>query len=162
MKTLVKYKLDLYAQFKSLLEQEKHLACIDIFVFRKAMSLFRCSCHSLIIEKRSLSKQNSREDRLCTECQVLDDEIHALMFCTKYGQQRKHYLPEAVNKKHNFIQILQSKNYFTIQNLAKFIFVIIRTNIQQVYLLHAMYHTKILNFYIPWAGVRKYKIKYSM
>ena len=120
-------KIDLYAQFKSLLEAEKYLTCIDIFVFEQAMTLLTCSCHSLMIEKSH--HLNSREDKLCTEFQVPDNEIHALMYCKKYAQQRMHYLPEVVKEKAHFIQILQSENYFTIQNLPQFILVIIRTNI---------------------------------
>ena len=40
-------KLRTYCQFKSVLEEDKYLTNLDIFKFRKALTNFRISCHSL-------------------------------------------------------------------------------------------------------------------
>ena len=118
-------RLKTYSQFKSILEPEKYLTCIDTFAFRQALALFRCSSHSLLIEKgRHLNI--CKEDRLCSICNVIDDEEHAITKCVKYSSQRKHYVPEIVDNKITFIQLLQSQNISTITNLSKFILVILR------------------------------------
>ena len=90
------------------------------------MTLFRCSCHALMIEKgRHLNI--CREERLCNVCNVVDDEKHALFYCIKHTIQRKKYLPEIVYNNDNFISLLQSDNKIIIMNLARFIFTILKT-----------------------------------
>ena len=47
------------------------------------MCAFRISAHKLKIERdRYIGKRV--EERLCTSCNVIEDEIHLLCHCTKY------------------------------------------------------------------------------
>ena len=43
-------KLLCYSTYKSLLNVELYLKCIQSVVFKQALSRFRCSCHNLMIE----------------------------------------------------------------------------------------------------------------
>ena len=54
---------------------------------RKALSAFRISAHRLNIERGRYMKLKV-EDRLCTTCNVVEDEIHAICQCTKFQMSR--------------------------------------------------------------------------
>ena len=60
-------KLYTYATFKSLLEVEKYLNCINVNKYKVALSRFRCSNHVLNIECGRW-KNVERNERLCELC----------------------------------------------------------------------------------------------
>jgi len=121
-------RLESYATFKSLLEPEKYLTCIENMQYRKILSKFRCSCHLFMIERgRHLGIK--RQDRLCTMCGVVEDEEHVIMLCLKYNNIRELYLPEIVKYKCTFIEIMQCENFYTIKNLCKYLFAVMKCTI---------------------------------
>jgi hypothetical protein len=122
-------KLSSLSEFKSLLEPEKYLTCINIQKFRSALTRFRCSAHKLEIE---LGRRNNIEPqmRLCKFCErhgehVVEDEYHSLMICPMNKELRDTYISNSFTKypdTNNFIHLLQSQNELTIKNLAMFIY----------------------------------------
>lgn len=70
-------RLQSYVKYKSMLEPEKYLFCVNSIHHRRVLARFRCSCHSFLIEKgRHLSL--ARQQRLCTVCGVIEDEEHVI------------------------------------------------------------------------------------
>jgi len=118
-------RLMTYVTFKSLLEPELYLHCLDSMYYRKALARFRCSCHSFLIEKgRHVSIP--RQDRLCTSCGVLENEEHVVMCCTKYSKLRNYYLPEITEYGYTFVDIMKCKNPVTIKYLSSFLYAIMK------------------------------------
>ena len=120
-------RLQTYATFKTMLEPERYLFCIENRLYRKAIAQFRCSCHQFMIEKgRHLNIP--RNERVCTRCNVLEDEMHVVVNCTKYEALRKYYLPEIVSKNITFTEIMGSKNDVTIMYLVKYLYAVMKCN----------------------------------
>ena len=93
--------------------------------YRRILSEFHCSCHSFMIERgRHLGIK--RQERLCTVCGVVEDEEHVLMVCLKYKKAREVYLPEIVKYKCTFIEIMQCDNVYTIKNLCKYLYAVMK------------------------------------
>ena len=93
---------------------------------------FRLSSHHLAIELgRHLNIP--RENRLCPYCNqnMVENEYHFLLTCTKYYELRKQYLKKyyyqwpTINK---FESLMSSKSTKTINNVARFIFAATRQN----------------------------------
>lgn len=59
---------------------------------RQAMSKLRISAHDLEIEKGRYTG-TPREERLCRNCGVVEDELHFLDSCTMYAHLRQQLLP---------------------------------------------------------------------
>jgi hypothetical protein len=91
-------KLRTYANFKSLLEKEKYLDCIKWSRHRISLTRFRCSAHNLQIELGR--RQNLLvENRICNHClkqniNIVENEYHMLLICSKYNLLRSKYIPE--------------------------------------------------------------------
>ena len=121
-------KLSVYCTFKSLLDQEKYLSCVNIWKYRKALARFRCSCHNLEIEK-GRHEGILLENRLCKFCDqrgltVIEDEYHFLLCCPRYIEQRNRYINKQYTNNptyQNFIEIMSTDNAIVIKNLASFI-----------------------------------------
>jgi len=59
---------------------------------RSVITRWRLSNHKLFIETgRYHSPKIEREDRKCVECNVLEDEGHAIYFCPAYAFIRRKY-----------------------------------------------------------------------
>ena len=79
-------KLRTYKLIKNKFGIEKYLELNERSV-RKALSAFRISAHKLNIERgRYLNLKV--EDRQCSICNVIEDEIHALCQCKKFNVLR--------------------------------------------------------------------------
>ncbi len=121
-------KLSTYCTFKSMLEPEKYLDYVNIWRCRKALAKFRCSAHSLAIEK-GRHEGTRMEHRICTHCEnernvtVIEDEYHFLLCCPKYEDLRRQYIPMYVNVNfENFISLMSSQHCETLRNLSLFIY----------------------------------------
>ena len=99
------------------------------FKYRNALAKFRCSSHSLMVEK-GRHMNLDRPYRNCPLCvqrnaYVLEDEYHFLMVCPQYEDLRYKFFPEnmitnvSLNK---FYQFLTSKKKLIITSLAKYLF----------------------------------------
>ena len=85
-------RLESYSIYKHSFQREKCLKCISIDKFRIALSKLRLSSHYLAIELgRHLNIQ--RENRPCPNCNqnVVENEHHFLLTCTKYHELCKQY-----------------------------------------------------------------------
>ena len=74
----------MYPKFEGYLEfmkNKKHL---------NTLNKFRLSDHKLMIEEgRKIRPRIPRNDRLCKFCNTLEDEIHFLIDCIKYKNERE-------------------------------------------------------------------------
>ena len=87
-------KLECYRTYKSVLNPEKYLYCINSFKLRQAIARFRCSNHQLEIET-GRHKGIDRELRHCSFCKnqkivnCIEDEHHFICHCPLYICLRK-------------------------------------------------------------------------
>ena len=100
---------------------------------KTAISRFRLSNHSLMIEKgrHAKPKKIERNERFCQFCEkIVEDEKHFLISCPLYTPARRilervcidnclHY--ESLNADQKFIFILSNENPVIIKHLGKFI-----------------------------------------
>ena len=119
-------KLYTYATFKSLLEVEKYLNCINVNKYKVALSRFRCSNHVLNIECGRW-KNVERNERLCELCSRIniydiEDEYHFLLCCHSYNDLRNKYIPSTVCTKEGFINLMSTKDENILFNLSAFIY----------------------------------------
>jgi len=55
-------------------------------------------------------------DRICFECNDIEDEFHVVMCCRKYSKLRKQYLPSTLYEKPSMFKFL---NYLNCENVSK-------------------------------------------
>jgi hypothetical protein len=118
-----------YKLFKSTLEPESYLSLPLNYYLKRTLSNFRCSSHSLMIEKgRHLNIE--RDYRFCKYClsrdiYTVETEIHFLLICPMYDQLRKQYFKtEWLNMIHNertFVHIMSARSQQSVFSLARFI-----------------------------------------
>ena len=115
-------KAEAYLRYKGDIRIEKYLTHIKNIKHRKALTRFRLSCHLLMIEKgRHHNPPLDRSERTCPFCEsVIEDEIHFLIECPKYNNER---IPI-------FRACNQSSIYFeNMTNESKFIFIMTNEDI---------------------------------
>ena len=128
-------KLDSYKCLKGSFEKEKYLDILENRKLRNAFCRLRISSHPLKIEAGRYNKPKPipREERICTLCNVLDDEPHFLISCKKYDSKRAEMLTklkkgiivkyfENKNEKDKYIYLLTNKNPSIIEPVASFIY----------------------------------------
>ena len=117
-----------YKYFKSQLDTEKYLFIDLSFTCRKALANFRCSSHSLQIEKGRHANVE-REYRFCPFClernvYTVEDELHFFMLCPLYNDLRKLYFKPAWNTNicpQMFYSIMKTTNTQCLFSVAKFL-----------------------------------------
>jgi hypothetical protein len=120
-------KLKCYSSFKSMLDPEKYLLCIEIRRFKVAMSRFRCSNHCLEIETGRRENINLN-DRLCKYCRskgklFIEDEYHFTCICDLYVDIRSKYIAYVKRYTVNdFVKLMKTNIVCQINELSKFIF----------------------------------------
>ena len=82
------------------------------------------SPHPLLIETGRYTGI-TRAERICGHCDSRDieDEYHFVLICSKYGALRNTYIPRYFIRNpsvHKFIELLNSSNTRTLNNLAIF------------------------------------------
>ena len=81
-------KLKFYTSIKKEMCFEQYLHTINNYKDRKILTKFRCSNHSLQIEK-GRHRNLLRKDRICQLCQKqVETEKHLLTFCPKFNKIR--------------------------------------------------------------------------
>ena len=120
-------KLNYYTIFKSMLEPEKYLSCIEIKKYKIALTRFRCSNHNLEIEigrRQNINKQ----ERLCKFCvkngkNCIEDEYHFVCVCNLYQEIRTKYINYVKNyTQREFCMLMKTENCCKLNELSKFIF----------------------------------------
>ena len=140
-------KLRTYNLFKHILKREKYLSVIKSVKLRNSLARFRTSCHNLEIEVGRHSypsiPANERLCRVCA-CNTVEDEIHLLLHCQGYAQERADFLNsielhhpyfQHLNMMDKFEYLMSSDNNQVINKLAKFISVCMNKR------FHALYTT---------------------
>ena len=83
-------KLHFLSTFKSEFKIEEYLNQVNNPTYRRLLTQFRVSCHTLNIEQGRYRKI-PREQRFCEFCDAheIEDELHFSLSCKYYEQQRK-------------------------------------------------------------------------
>ncbi len=119
-------KLETYCIFKSSFQFEKYLSCVKNTKHRIAITRFRCSAHTLLIEQ-GRHRNIDRNLRICVKCNMncIETEYHFLLVCPYYRNIRKECLPmyychwPNVNK---FKLIMKNEQCGLINKLAKYVY----------------------------------------
>lgn len=122
-------KLSTYSSFKCELVCEQYLKVLDIRKYLVAMSRFRCSNHSLAIE-RGRYNGTPLEDRICLLCSeekiFLEDEYHFIISCGTYNDLREQYIQRHITNDvqpyEAFIVLMSSTNVYVIRDVACFLY----------------------------------------
>ena len=88
--------LRLYKLFKHQFGYEPYLNHIKNVQLRKSLTRFRCSSHSLEIERGRYVGRPEHE-RLCSVCNVIEDEFHVVMFCPLYDELRNSFFNRVID-----------------------------------------------------------------
>ena len=84
--------------FKTIPKMEIYLEYFKDMKHIKTLSKFRLSDHKLMIEEgRRARPQINRENRICLECNTIEDEIHFLIDCDEYKNERERVF-QAINE----------------------------------------------------------------
>ena len=120
-------KLRTYKLIKQAFELEQYLEIIPDRKQRKSITALRISAHMLQIE-RGRYIRNKKEERLCTTCNVIDDEIHFLCECIKHKSLRTEMYSnlnmtynDAISKINRFINLMTSKDEKVIKAVGLFV-----------------------------------------
>jgi hypothetical protein len=93
---------------------------------RHALTRLRLSSHRLEIETGRWSRHRvDINNRLCRQCNVLEDEYHFVICCSKYNFLRKRLIPQYYVIKPSmfkFIELLKCQNEHVIFNLGLYIY----------------------------------------
>ena len=121
-------KLRTYKLFKKIFGLEEYLEfCLDR-KYRQCLSSFRISAHKLQSERGRYLGKNV-EERKCTDCNIIEDEIHFFCDCNKYNKNWEKYL-ELGNQylflgndnKEKSINIMTSKKYGNIKPVCRYMY----------------------------------------
>ena len=78
-----------YSLFKHTFGMEAYLHKVSNFKYRQAITKLRTSSHDLMIERgRHCLKKMSIEERVCPNCNQIEDEMHFLISCSLYSNER--------------------------------------------------------------------------
>lgn len=132
-------KAETYRLFKTAPKMEPYLKETQNFRHRTCITKFRLSDHNLKIEEgRRCKPKIDKENRICIECNKVEDEVHFLIDCKKYTEERNDLFAKIASIYPNFNKIPDSLN--------KFIFLMSQENV---------YLTKILASTIfSWLKIR--------
>lgn len=105
---------------------QPYLDVLTIDKFRIALTKLRLSSHRLLIETGRWEKPNiiPRDQRLCRNCNVLEDEFHFVCECSLYNDLRCQYIPFYYRRRpsmYKFIEMLTSENAKLLKCLSTFI-----------------------------------------
>ena len=106
---------------------QSYLNIVNIKKFRQALTKLRVSSHRLEIEAGRWTKPQitPRENRLCKQCNLLEDEFHFLFECTLYSNIRQQHIKPYFTRRismHKAIELCKTENSSSLKNLATYIF----------------------------------------
>ena len=111
---------------------ERNLDLIPAVKHRIALTKLRTSSHNLEIEgRRYVRPRVSPEQRLCSTCHVIDDEIHFVTMCHINACECKSFFQNmsfvdphftALDDKNKFVYLMQRQDQQTLRCLAKFLY----------------------------------------
>jgi hypothetical protein len=124
-------KLRTYKLFKQQFKLEPYLCNVKNRAHRKSLCQLRTSTHPLRIEKgRHLNLKVSERICLCCPLQKVEDELHFLLECSLYNNERTIFLQKIFNKYPNvqslppdlqFIWLMSAEEGFICSEIAFFV-----------------------------------------
>ena len=114
----------LYKHIKRELVYSEYLNIINIAKYRYSFARFVTRNHKLTIITERWARGRPYPERVCPECNILDDEFHCVLECTKYLDWRRKYIKKYYYRRPSmlkFVQLLTSADKKTIQGLAMFL-----------------------------------------
>ena len=113
-------KMRFYKTFKDTFEKEPYLGHLPNFYARKIITKFRCSDHTLEIEK-GRHKNIPVENRICPVCRSnVETEIHFLQDCGEYNDPRTRYFGDNISHA-DLVNILKCKDSATSHKFLHFL-----------------------------------------
>ena len=127
--------LRIYKRLKHEFKYEDCMDCVRNPKYRKALTKFRTSSHTLEVERgRHTNPTTPVEQRNCNVCHVFEDECHFLLCCHIFADER-----------HDFLRRIQNKypNFATLDHMEKFTFLMQNKDAQVItwtakFIYHAM------------------------
>ena len=106
--------LNLYVKIKNNFRMEPYLTVPIKPKYRNAISKIRASSHTLAIERgRYTTPKTPRNERLCVNCKVLEDEIHFVISCNLYENERS-ILFKQISSKYDYFMGLNDNEKFVL------------------------------------------------
>ena len=104
-----------------------YLDMLDSDLLRHSLTRLRTSSHRLEVEVGRWVKPERVpfEHRMCTTCNLLEDEYHFVIECQRYNDLRRKYIRPSFYVRPNmfkFLELLQSTNVSIVKNLALFVY----------------------------------------
>ena len=90
---------------------------------RIALTKIRLGSHFFMVERGRL-KNLDYVDRICFQCNEIEDEYHILICCSKYEELRKKYLPKYLYNKPSmfkFVEFLNGQNEKMLRKLGLYV-----------------------------------------
>ena len=102
---------------------QPYLDFVDIFKFRKCMSMLRVSSHRLCIETGRWAKPNviPLYERKCNMCDSIEDEYHFVLECSLYSEIRIKFIPKYYRVRpsmQKFVELICSDNKTALVKLS--------------------------------------------
>ena len=121
-----------YNSFKQNFGQETYLSSVKESNYRTAIARLRCSSHTLAIERGRYTRPKTPvEQRICYECNVLEDELHFVTNCKINEVERfdldlkvRRFNPNYIhlNNSEKFVYLMSNKNSTILTWLGKFLY----------------------------------------
>ncbi|KAL4236926.1 hypothetical protein ACF0H5_005312 [Mactra antiquata] len=91
---------------------QPYLNILNITKFRYSMARLRVSSHRLHIETGRWNKPRSTpiNERVCTNCHILEDEFHFILECTLYSELRNIYIPTYFRNNPSMFKLIELFN----------------------------------------------------
>lgn len=119
MTNLSDHRLYKYLTHKN--EISGYLINIKEKYIRNALSKLRLGSHNLMVERgRWQTPIIDFTNRICTECQEIEDEYHFVLKCKRYTNLRKQYIPKTLIDKPNMFELIKLVDSKDVNVLRKF------------------------------------------
>ena len=132
-----------YSIFKQDFGMELYLHKVSNFKYRQAISKLRTSSHDLTIEKaRHCANRIDITQRLCPICGLIEDEIHFLVTCHLYSDERKILyqiigldgtLVQNSSPAEIFCHLMKLKDQYYLEKLGQFIYTSFKKRNQYIF-----------------------------
>ena len=95
---------------------------------RKAITKLRLGSHHFMVERGRWANLEFI-DRICFECNEIEDEYHVVMNCKKYNDIRIKHLPATLYKKpsmYKFVEYINSEDVYKLKKLGLYMFYVFK------------------------------------
>ena len=87
-----------YTNLKAEFCMEPHLSLVTNYKYRDAITKLRASSHTLEVERgRYTNPKTPLQDRLCSVCGIIEDELHFLVGYRSYARERQELFEKISN-----------------------------------------------------------------